>query len=70
MQFLITLHSIDIQYLRPGDNQAGNDDPPNPQLSKVVATKCEADKEVPDYKTRGGHCLSSVIFVVIHDHVN
>ena len=47
------LHSTHIQYVRPGDNQAGNDDPPNPQLSKIVATKCVADKEVPDYKTRG-----------------
>ena len=53
MSFLITLHSINIQYVRPGDNQAGNDDPPNPQLSKIVATKCVADKEVPGYKTRG-----------------
>ena len=70
MSFLITPNSITIQYLRPGDNQAGNDDPPNPQLSKIVATKCVADKEVPDYKTREGHCLSSMIFVVLHDHVN
>ena len=64
------LHSTHIQYVRPGDNQAGNDDPPNPQLSKIVAAKCVADKEVPDYKTRRGHCLPSMIFMRIDDDVN